>query len=280
MNTLTIDLVLEKVRALPSLPTLVLELLASIDQEDSNVDVLADKLSRDQALTAKTLRLANSSFYGLTHQITTMQQSVSILGFRTIRSIATTAALVGAFPSSARAEFDMTAFWRHAFTAALLARELAPVLQVNPEQAYTAGLLHDIGLLVLVTQFSEDFSAVLAYQTRENLSLIEAETAVLGLNHASIGHALSSHWKFPELLQQAVSDHHRVASPDESPLVTLIRCAVAIAHALRHAMEDEQAVPQEVLGLCLELGLTDETSAALVARVKHNFKSSSLLLAA
>lgn len=280
MNTLTMSQVLEKVRALPSLPVLVLELLASIDQEDSNVEDLADKLSQDQALTAKTLRLANSSFYGMPHQVTTMQQSVSILGFRTIRSIATTAALIGALPSLARSEFDMAAFWRHAFATALFARELAPALQVNPEQAYTAGLLHDIGLLVLVTQFSGHFAAVLASQVQTGQSLMEAERAVLGLDHAAVGHALTSHWKFPEALQQAVTDHHQPALLNEPALVALVRSAAAIALALSPAMEDEQAVPEQALAICLSTGLDPAASAALIAKVKQSFKGASLLLAA
>ncbi|WP_310384204.1 HDOD domain-containing protein [Roseateles sp.] len=281
MNTLTMDLVLSKVNALPSLPALVLELLASIDQEDSNADALADKLSQDQALTAKTLRLANSSFYGMPHQVTSMQQSIAILGFRTIRSLATTAALIGAFPSAAGAGFDMGGFWRHAYATALFARELAPTLQVNPEQAYTAGLLHDIGLLVLVTQFTDHFAAVLAFQSQaDQTPLLEAERATLGLDHARIGHALTSHWKFPEALQHAVTDHHQPAAPDEPALISLVRCAVALAVAISPAMDAAQPVPTEVLGICQAIGLDPAASEALVAKVKHHYEAASLLLAA
>jgi putative nucleotidyltransferase with HDIG domain len=278
MNALTLEEVLQQVHKLPSLPVVVLELLASIDQEDTNVDVLAAKLSQDQALTAKTLRLANSSFYGMAHQVTTMQQSISILGFRTIRSVATTAALVGALPNTAGEAFDLPAFWRHGIATALCARELAPSFQVNPDHAYTAGLLHDIGLLVLVTQFNAHFTAALQHQAQHGGTLTQAEQVVMGLDHAAVGLALTRHWKFPEALQQAVADHHTAHTDQEGPLVTVVRVADAMAHALSTAMEEDAEVPAEVLSQGAAIGMPADAISKMVLRVKKNFASASLVL--
>ncbi|HWJ93547.1 MAG TPA: HDOD domain-containing protein, partial [Telluria sp.] len=96
---------------LPSLPAVVMELLGTIEQEDVDVAVLARKVSHDQALTAKTLRLANSSAYGLAVKVTTVQQAITLLGFQTTRNLITAAALTGCFPNRHCAGFDDTAFW-------------------------------------------------------------------------------------------------------------------------------------------------------------------------
>jgi HD-like signal output (HDOD) protein len=139
MMRLELSNVLPAVNKLPSLPTVVMELLASLDQEDINIDALAAKISQDQALTAKTLRLANSSFYGMAHQITTIAEAIAILGFRTVR-IATT--LPSAFGASARllvcailAPLDCQRF----------ARELAAHLEAQRGAGLRTGLLYDIG---------------------------------------------------------------------------------------------------------------------------------------
>jgi putative nucleotidyltransferase with HDIG domain len=228
-----------------------------MDENDPHLDTLATMISRDQALTAKTLRLANSSFYGMPHEITTIPQAIAIVGFRTVRSLATTAALIGTFAGSQPAGFDVNPFWRHAIAAAVCARNLAAQLQVNPEFAYTAGLLHDIGRLVLVTQFSTHYEATMAWRTRHDSSLLQAEQAVLGIDHAEVGHVLTRHWKFPEAMQQAVADHHSAVCAGLPPVALIVMAANAIAHALDLSGNADDAVPLLAPGLWAELGLSE-----------------------
>src|SRR5258708_2076770 len=98
MTILSIADVVKNIRDLPALPAVVIELMNTLDQEDTGINVLAGKLSRDQALTAKTLRLANSSFYGMPSKVTTIQQAIAILGFNSVRTLVTAAAIIGNFP--------------------------------------------------------------------------------------------------------------------------------------------------------------------------------------
>src|SRR5450830_1519815 len=126
MKHIMLDEMLRRIHNLPSLSTVVMELLASMNQNDVHVGTLAQKIAQDQALTAKTLRLANSSFYGMANQVTTIHEAIAILGFRTVRSLATTAALIGTFGGHANTSFNVAPFWRHAIAAAICARELAP----------------------------------------------------------------------------------------------------------------------------------------------------------
>ena len=132
MNPLPLSEVLLTIHKTPSLPVVILELLASMNQEDTNVEQLSAKISQDQGLTAKTLRLANSSFYGMAQQVATLQQAIAILGFRTIRCMVTTTGLMSAVPAGDPATFDATEFWRHGIAAAVCAREIATQVGCNP----------------------------------------------------------------------------------------------------------------------------------------------------
>lgn len=278
MTPLVLDEVLRKIHALPSLQTVVMELLASIDQDDANISVLALKIEQDQALTAKTLRLANSSFYGMQRQITTIEEAIATLGFRTVRSVVTAAALTGFFANSKQTAFEITPFWCHAIATAVGARELAPYLQLNPEHAYTTGLLHDIGRLVLATQFPIHYEATMAYCAQQDCSLVEAERTVLGLDHAVVGHALTQHWKFPDVIQQALATHHAPLTQAPTPMQLVVIAADAIAHALDLSMEKDDAVPLLPSGLWEQLAIPDSDLLQVFAKVETQFARASLVL--
>lgn len=271
MSHLQMTAVLQTIHKIPSLPMVIVELLASINREDTNIDVLGDKIAQDQALTARTLRLANSSFYGMAHQITTTHQAISILGFRTIRSLATTAGLMAALPAGADASFDPMAFWRHGIAAGVCARELAGHIDCEAENAYTAALLHDIGRLVLATQFPTEFAAVLTYQAEQCCPALEAELAVLGLDHAAVGHALTRHWNFPSALQDAIALHHTQRLTHEDALTTTVRAANLLAHGLMDTHEDEAQASVAMTALALDLGIEEHQWDATRQQITNAF---------
>ena len=278
MNRITPEEILRRIANIPSLPTVVMELLTTIDQEDVRVETLADKIEQDQALTARTLRLANSSFYGMACQITTIREAIAIVGFRTIRGLATTAGLMGTFAGSDRGGFDATPFWRHALGAAVCARELATYLDLNPEHAYVSGLIHDIGRLVLVTQFAPNFEATMAHRAQHDCSWLQAERAVLGLDHAAVGQALARQWKFPEATQQAVACHHASSSAELLPLSLVVMAADAITHALDLSSDEGDAVPLICPGLWVQLGLNDASLLDVFAATEKQFHVASAVL--
>lgn len=267
---MTADDVIKAVRDLPSLPAVVSELLASIDQEDLDTHALANKITLDQALTAKTLRLANSSFYGMPSKVTTIQQAVSVLGFHSIRTLVTACAVTGSFPAATASGLDFPAFWRHAVASAVCARVLAPYCRVNPDTAFTAGLLHDLGTLVLATRFPLQYRQVVDYQRQHDCLSVTAQRAVFGTDHAAVGSALAAHWKFPAAIQSAVAAHHELPPPAPPgtplPLATLIHLANALAHALDlTGQEGDQAPP-----LSLEAWQALDLSTVACTRVFHD----------
>ena len=278
MNNITEEQILQRIGKIPSLPAVVMELLATMDQEEVRVETLAEKIEQDQALTAKTLRLANSSFYGMARQITTIQEAIAIIGFTTVRSLATTAALMGSFAGGSQGSFNATPFWRHSLGVAVCARAVAQKLEVNAEQAYVAGLIHDIGRLVLVTQFAPNFEATVRFRIEQDCSWLQAERTVLGLDHTVVGHALTRHWKFPEAMQQAVAGHHAATAQEALPLTRIVMAADAIAHALDLSADEDDAVPSIPTGLWGQLGLGDTAWLDVFAATEMHFEVASAII--
>lgn len=224
---------LARVRALPSLPQLVAELQVAMAQDDIDTHAVAERISLDAALAMRILRLANSSFYGVSGKVVTVQQAISILGFHSIRTLVTACSIVGSFAPDDAAGFDLVGFWRHAAATAVCARVLAPYMQRHPEHAFIAGLLHDIGQLVIATTCPAQYRQVALFQREQQCDLLHAEHAVMGVDHALIGGALAAHWHFPALIGDAVAAHHQsAADPDQRDLTALIALANVMAHAL------------------------------------------------
>lgn len=230
---LDLDTLIRQVDSLPALPAVVVELIESVDDEDADADLLASKISRDQALVARMLRVANSSFYGLQGKVTSIHDAIVVLGLRGVRTLATAAAVTACFSSRGLAgSFDYRAFWAHGISVALCARAIARRLRVSEENAFTAGLLHDIGRLVLAARFPRHFDAVVEHRRREDCLLVDAEVALLGIDHARIGRALTERWHFSPLISAAIAGHHQSEQAELRSLTHLIHVADGIVHAL------------------------------------------------
>lgn len=265
---------------LPSLPAVVMELLGSIDQEDVDISVLAKKVSHDQALTAKTLRLANSSLYSLQVKVTTIQQAITFLGFQTTRNLITAVAVTGCFPSGLCPGFDDKAFWRHSIATAGCARVLARRMRFNQDYAFTAGLLHDIGRLVLVSTQPGRYQQALELRAERDCELLEAERAVLGVDHVAAGVALAGHWNFSDTMRQAIACHHEPETPGAGFLATIVHVANAIVHALDLAREKDELVPAVSSVAWTALGLSEESYLHAFRETELQFEEMSAILMA
>lgn len=279
MTRLSFEHIIRQIQELPSLPVVVLELLSSMDQDDTDVHVLAQKIELDQALAAKTLRIANSSFYGMQSKVTSIPQAVSVLGFHSIRTVVTACALTGSF-APVSGGFDFQAFWRHSLATAIAARLLAPHLCVNPETAFTAGLLHDLGTLVLVTRFPAEHALVRSYRQAHDCQMADAELAVIGIDHAQVGSALAAYWKFPEAIQQAVADHHAIDRLEAGGLPLAVHLANAVALALDLAGVDDALVPPLSPAGWRSVALDEQAWLALLRQTEHTFDEMSRIMLA
>jgi len=277
---MTLDELTSGLDDLPSLPAVVMELLGSIDQEDVDISVLARKVSLDQALTAKTLRLANSSGSGLQVRVTTIQQAITYLGFEATRNLITAAAITGCFPAGHCPGFDHRTFWRHSIATAACAKVLARRMRLNQDFAFTAGLLHDIGRLVLVTSYPERYGAVLARRAREDRQLLDVERELLGVDHVMAGTALAQHWQFSDTMLHAIAYHHEPEAPGAGFLATIVHVANAIVHALDLARDDNELVPPVSMVAWTALGLSQEAYLHVFRETEMQFEEMSNILMA
>lgn len=278
MTGITTDEVLARVAQLPSLPAVVVDLLERLNDERITAPVLARKIGEDQALAAKALRVANSPFYGMAGRIATIQEAIVALGLGNVRALVMAAAVRGQFALAHLGWFDSSGFWKHTIAVALCARVLARRAGENPEAAFTAGLLHDIGRLVLVTAFQDEYRAVLAAASQRACSLREAEREVLGLDHTVAGAALAARWKFPKATEAAVLGHH---APDAAParLTDIVHLADLTCHSLDRGDSGADAVASASPGAWSRLGLRDETFQECLAETQVLIRDASLFAA-
>jgi putative nucleotidyltransferase with HDIG domain len=235
------------VRNLPPLPTVATQILASLADDRVDSERIAHHIASDTALAARVLRVANSPYYGLQGKIATIPEAVVVLGFANLRSLVMASALTLTL-TDVSPEFDRLRFWRHSLATAAAASAAGSVLGTNPTLLFLAGLMHDMGRLALGVTFPAAFEAVAARRKQDDLSWIEAETEVLGFDHATLGGALCDHWRFPEVIGRAVAGHHkpREAAADRFP--ALVHVADAVARALDLAQDEDAAVPFIVVG--------------------------------
>ncbi|MES2318620.1 MAG: HDOD domain-containing protein [Pseudomonadota bacterium] len=278
MSALVLDDIVSKLVDLPSLPAVVMELLTSIDQDNVDISVLAKKVSHDQALTAKTLRLANSSLFGLQVKVTTIQQAITFLGFQTTRNLITAAAVTGCFPEGQCPGFDDKAFWRHSIASAACCKVLARRVRFNQDYAFTAGLLHDIGRLVLVSSFAAQYQEVLDYRKLNDCSVLDAERAVMGIDHVLAGVALAEHWHFSDTMKMAIGFHHDPDAPGAGILAAIVHVANAIVHALDVAGEEDDLVPAVSSNAWTALALNQEAYLHVFRETELQFEEITLLL--
>lgn len=277
-HRLTYDEIVHGLDDLPALPAAVLELLRSVDEDDVDLAVLAEKVSHDPALTAKTLRLANSSLYGLQVEVSTVRQAITYLGLQTTRNLIKAVAITRCFTDSRCAGFNHEAFWRHSIACAICAKALARHARFHQDYAFTAGLLHDIGKLVLVTCFPRHYEAVLAWRARHDSVLLDAERAVLDIDHVQAGLALAEHWHFSDTMRLAIGGHHAPEQAGASFLATIVHVADAIAHALDLARVDDEMVPPLSEAAWNQLLLDDVMCHQLFQEVELQYKEIAAVL--
>jgi putative nucleotidyltransferase with HDIG domain len=180
------------------------------DERSAAMD-LATVISSDQALTSKLLKLSNSAYYGYARRISNVREAVILLGMRTVRSVAISSAIIDAFkvPELERGGFDQDLFWAHSVSVGLVAELIARETRATrPEDAFTAGVLHDVGKLAMMLAEPKLFGEVVDLVNVEGMKYRDAELAVFEIGHEHVGSRLAQRWKFPEPLVASIRDHH------------------------------------------------------------------------
>lgn len=218
---------------LPSLPTLYREVMQELQSPDASIDKIGQIIAKDPGMLTKMLQVVNSPFYGLSRRISSATQAVALLGLETIKSLVLSMKVFSQFESSAQTFFSLDILWNHGMItgryARMIAKEQGAGARSMEEDAFTAGLLHDVGLLVLATNTPDQYTETLALMN-QGIAEWEAERQVLGATHAEVGGYLLGTWGLGDPIVEAVAFHHdpgRSTGHTFSPLA-----AVHIANVL------------------------------------------------
>jgi HD-like signal output (HDOD) protein len=268
--------IIENIKQLPALPIIVTRLIKVVTSPDTSAEDAADLIEKDPALTTKVLRLANSAFYGMPRSISSVSSAVVVLGFNTLKSLVLGASVITMFPSTGpKAAFDRLRFWKHSIVSAMVARTIAQHIMgttiMDPQSAFCAGIMHDIGKLIFELFTPKEYAAVCRMSQEKGISLVDAEAAVMGITHAQIGHILADKWALPLELEAAIVHHHEPqAEKSIKELVTTVHLADGIAHRLDCGLWDEEALPAEWNGARGALCIDDQAYQRITASLKND----------
>lgn len=225
--------IVDRIVDLPTLPQVVTTIMGLLDDPDSSARDVNDVMANDPALVAKILKLVNSVFYGLPNRVSSIQQSIAILGFNTIKSLAISASVFDLFGDGDES-FSYEGFWTHSIGTATIARYFGKhEPAINPDTAFVSGLLHNMGKLVLDQYAPMEFQEILARAKAQHISFAKAEQGTIETSYTEIGYWLANKWQLAEDVQNPIMYQNRIHEcPEKDRPVT---AAVAFASYLCRA---------------------------------------------
>ena len=263
--------ILARVERLPAVPAVVQQVLGLVSNPDFSYDELMEMVSLDPGITAGVLRVCNSPYYGLRQKVTSLKHALTLLGPAKVVDIVLSNEVVGFYKQNQDgynlARGDL---WLHSMATALLAQKLGEKTGFNqPFMLFTAALLHDVGKLILSEYVGEEFSQIEGVMARKQISFVEAEREVLGLDHALLGGAVAKAWNFPEPIIKAIALHHDPArARTDADLVRLVALANLLVVSAGVGVGAEGLATPVDPGLLKGLGLKNRDLQAMTLEIK------------
>ena len=261
---------------LPTIPVVAMKVMQLIENENATAEELAKVVASDPAVAARVLKISNSSFYGCQRQIQTLSHAIVVLGFGTLKSLVVAASVKQVYQPYGLTEKML---WEHSFGAGLAARMIAAETRlVSDEEAFLGGLFHDIGKIIMNTMNREQFQEVMQKCYNDGITFEDAERQVYSYTHSEVGGLVIKKWNFPDMLMQAVLNHHSFAFTDEDDSYQInLTCVVGLANLFCHKMGIGVREPDDGLDLlqtvpAQRLGLNELRLATLLERFKDTYE--------
>lgn len=240
--------ILDRIEELPTLPQVVTKIMQLVENPRTSAMEITKVISLDPALTVKILKLVNSAYYGFPKKIRTITHAIMILGFEDVKNIALSVSVFDIFknPPENNPEFNRTAFWQHSIAVGVCAKLLARRVRFkNPEEAFIAGLLHDIGKIVLDQFFHDHFAKVINSVETDNILFVNAERRFAEMDHAEIGKELGNRWQLPIPVLECIGYHHEPAGRGRhNLLVSLVHAADVFVRIQKIGSGWDRQIPQ------------------------------------
>ena len=260
---LTLDELLASNAALPSIPKVIALLLSELDQPEPDLRKVSQLINTDPVLAARLLKLANSAQFQFSSKISSVSEALALMGLNQVRMLTTAAAVAGAF--TAIPGVDMSQFWRYSLNVAKLARSLAGMIRQNQPAAFTAGLIHAIGELVMHLGLSNELAALNLKVPPLSLKRAKAERQLLGYNYADVGAGFARNWQFPQSTVDAL-EHQCIPFDNDvyEPMAGILHLAAWRARARESNYDEETLIdtfPDVValaLGIDIDMALQQE----------------------
>ncbi len=272
---------LERIDSIPTLPEIVTRILGMIDDPTVSAYQLAAVISRDQSLVASVLRLVNSAYYGLRSRVTSVGRAVVLLGLGTIRNMVLAATLMNAFGEGRNSGgLNRKSLWRHSIATATAARLLAERTGLlPPEDAFLAGLVHDIGRLVMDQYFPAELAEILRrLAENEGVGAREVEEEILGADHAELGRLVAEKWSLPPVAIRGIGYHHGPESEGWDTPGALVHASDLLAHAAGLGAGIPGRLPGPSRDALEVLGLREDDLERMVPEVARLYRDSNVLL--
>jgi HD-like signal output (HDOD) protein len=253
LHMAAIDDLFRKAQQLPTIPKVAQELIATFNQPDVNIDEIAEKVVLDQAISAKVLRLANTAAYGGSRKISSIREAVMVLGFNSLRTLVLACSFVDAFRMPKG--FDIKAFWQNSFRVAAISKWLAPFAKVegrrlDGEVAFTCGLLHEIGDLLIMAEHPTQFTNI-DNSAKLGANRAELEQTLLGFDYCEVGAELANRWHFPSTIVDSIRYHSAThTAPAFAPYAAIIALALQVGAQINAEVTHDQlmdALPSDLL---------------------------------
>lgn len=291
MSPITVDneknmkLIVGKIHNLPTPPIVFTQITRVINNPDTSAYEIAAIISEDPALTAKVLKLTNSSFYGIPRTITNVKQAIVILGLEAIKSLVISASVFEMFSKNSKLDIVyLERFWRHSLSVAIMSKIICrkkklPSLQ-EAELTFSAGLLHDIGKLIIISHLPQEHGKIVhLLENDRTCPECHAENDILGFTHADIGSYLGAQWNLPESICKAIFNHHN----GEAILSEKSTALIHLANHLAYQMEIEDGHSPENVNPFFEivwdtLEVSAEAASQLIEILKDEYTKAETFL--
>lgn len=257
---------------LVSLPNIFFKIMDALNSPWSSSVYIAEVVSKDSSLSAKLLRIVNSAFYGFYSKIDTISRAITMLGTNELLTLAQGISVIRVFKDIPSELIDMKEFWKHSIACGIFARLLcAQKIGLTEERFFVAGLMHDLGRLIMFKKLPRLCSEAMYLSRRERITLTEAEKKCFGFDHSKVGALLCKKWNLPSVLEEAINSHHARPGIDSTLESSIIHISDIMAHALCFGSSGNVYVPYMYDKAWKCLGLSTSVLSSIVNQADRQF---------